>query len=52
MGVKACDNAIAYEILKSGYNILNTPLDIKVYHYHVSELGSEKDRGEKWTKEN
>lgn len=52
MGVKGCDNAIAYEILKSGYNVINIPYDIKVYHYHISEIGTEKDRGERWVKEN
>ena len=36
MGVKSCDNAIAYAILEAGYYPIDKPYDIKVYHYHVS----------------
>jgi len=37
-GVPGCDNRFAYESEVSGYTILNPSLDIKFYHYHLSEV--------------
>ena len=36
-GKAGCDNRLAYEALKRGYNVLNCPYDIKSYHYHLSD---------------
>jgi len=38
MGVPGCDNAIAYEFQKIGYKISNPSKDIKIYHYHLSDV--------------
>ena len=38
MGVPGCDNVIAYEFENSGYQILNPSKDIKIYHYHFSDI--------------
>jgi hypothetical protein len=35
LGIGGCDNRIAYEIEKSGYNISNPCLSIKVHHVHT-----------------
>lgn len=43
LGVKACDNAIAYQINKSGYDIINCPYDIRIYHYHFTYQNRIKD---------
>ena len=37
MGIRGCDNRIAYEIHKAGYLISNPAFDIKTIHYHMSE---------------
>ena len=37
-GVPGCDNRFAYESEASGYTLLNPSLDIKFYHYHLSEV--------------
>lgn len=37
-GVPGCDNRFAYESEVSGYTILNPSIDIKFYHYHLSEV--------------
>lgn len=45
MGVPACDNRFAYELTKSGYNVLNPAYTIKSYHLHFSNRNyTEKDR--------
>ena len=36
LGVPGCDNRIAYEFYKSGYNVINNSLKIKTYHKHDS----------------
>jgi len=36
-GRAGCDNAIAYEFDKAGYKVHNPSLDIKIYHYHITE---------------
>ena len=38
MGMPGCDNAIAYEFENAGYQILNPSKDVKVYHYHFSDI--------------
>jgi hypothetical protein len=38
MGVSGCDNAIAYEFKRIGYNTLNPSKDIQVIHYHLSNV--------------
>jgi len=38
MGVPGCDNAIAYEFDKKGYIVSNPSKDIKIYHYHFSDV--------------
>jgi len=38
MGMPGCDNAMAYEFQKAGYNISNPSKDVKVYHYHFSDV--------------
>ena len=35
-GINGCDNRIAYEFHKVGYNITNPCLDIFIYHKHLS----------------
>lgn len=45
--VHNCDNRLAYEIQKSGYNIINPSLSIKLVHLH-----KEDNRNYKRTKEN
>jgi GR25 family glycosyltransferase involved in LPS biosynthesis len=37
MGTPSCDNVLAHEFEKNGYEVLNPSKDIKVYHYHLSE---------------
>lgn len=37
-GRPGCDNRFAYESEVSGYTLLNPSLDIKFYHYHLSEI--------------
>lgn len=38
LGYRGCDNRIAYEIQKSGWNISNPSLTIKSYHLHLSNV--------------
>jgi hypothetical protein len=38
MGVSGCDNAIAYEFKRTGYMTSNPSKDIKVIHYHLSNI--------------
>lgn len=38
MGMPGCDNALAYEFDKSGYVVVNPSKDVKVYHYHFSDI--------------
>lgn len=46
LGVKGCDNAIAYDADHQGYKVLNPAKDIKCYHLHKSSFrtNTEKDR--------
>lgn len=37
MGIRGCDNRIAYEIHKAGYVIQNPAKTIRTIHYHISE---------------
>lgn len=37
MGIRGCDNRIAYEIKKAGYKISNPAHSIRTIHYHISE---------------
>ena len=37
-GLPGCDNRFAYECESAGYALLNPSLDIKFYHYHLSEI--------------
>lgn len=50
MGIKGCDNRLAYELQKSGYKVLNPSLSIKSYHYHLSEYRSKLYNVEKISK--
>jgi hypothetical protein len=36
LGIKGCDNSIANQIKNTGYETINCPHDIKVYHYHFT----------------
>jgi hypothetical protein len=38
MGVRGCDNRLAYEIQKSGYLVTNPCLDIRCTHVHETNL--------------
>lgn len=38
LGVRGCDNRIAYELLNAGYEVLNPSLSIKTWHLHKSEV--------------
>jgi len=38
LGMRGCDNRIAYEIRSVGYNIVNPAYSIISIHYHVSDL--------------
>lgn len=38
MGVSGCDNAIAYELKRVGYNTSNPSKDIQIIHYHLSNI--------------
>ncbi|MCK9273205.1 exostosin family protein, partial [Candidatus Gracilibacteria bacterium] len=38
MGVVGCDNAIAFEFEKANFYVSNPSKDIKIYHYHFSEI--------------
>jgi hypothetical protein len=37
LGVAGCDNSIAHHLSKY-YNVINPSLDIKTYHYHLSQV--------------
>lgn len=37
MGIRGCDNRIAYEIHKAGYLMKNPAYSIRTIHYHISE---------------
>lgn len=37
LGIRGCDNRIAYEIHKAGYTMKNPALSIRTIHYHISE---------------
>lgn len=38
LGIRGCDNRIAYEFMKSGYDVKNPSQSIKSYHYHLSNI--------------
>lgn len=38
LGVRGCDNRIAYEFLKAGYKVRNPSKSIKTYHVHNSQI--------------
>lgn len=38
LGIRGCDNRIAYEILQAGYKVVNPSMSIKAIHYHMSEI--------------
>jgi len=38
LGMRGCDNRIAYEIRAAGYNIMNPAYSIISIHYHISDL--------------
>lgn len=38
MGIRGCDNRIAYEIYKAGYHVINPAHSIKCIHYHMTEI--------------
>lgn len=38
LGVPGCDNRIAYELKKVGYQVINPSLSIHALHYHTSSL--------------
>ncbi len=38
MGIRGCDNRIAYEIYKAGYEVLNPAHTIQAIHYHQTEI--------------
>ncbi len=38
LGMPGCDNRIAHEIVKAGYNLLNPSQSIKTYHVHISNV--------------
>lgn len=38
LGKKGCDNRIAYEFNKVGYNVINPGKTIKSYHFHNSNI--------------
>ena len=38
IGIAGCDNALAYQLYKKNYNILNPSDTIKAYHYHLSNI--------------
>lgn len=46
-GRAGCDNAIAYEFKTAGYRIYNPSLDIKIYHYHLTDKRTYGDYGER-----
>jgi len=37
LGVAGCDNSIAY-LLSKHYDVINPSLDIKTYHYHITNI--------------
>lgn len=41
LGVRGCDNRIAFELRKAGYHVLNPSLTIKSFHYHLSGYRNE-----------
>lgn len=38
LGQRGCDNRIAYEIYKAGYNVINPAHSIQCIHYHMTEI--------------
>ena len=38
MGIRGCDNRIAYEIEAAGYTVENPSKSIRTIHYHLSEV--------------
>lgn len=46
LGIPGCDNRIAYEIRKAGYQILNPSATIHALHYHASGVRSYTDKTE------
>jgi hypothetical protein len=38
LGIRGCDNRIAYEFQKAGYNVINPSKSIKTYHVHNSGI--------------
>ena len=37
LGYRGCDNSIAH-LLKTNYQVINPSVDIKTYHYHLTEI--------------
>lgn len=38
MGKPGCDNSLAFELEEAGYKLRNPSKDVKVYHYHLSNV--------------
>ena len=43
LGLPGCDNKIAYELQKAGYEVRNPSKTIKSYHYHTSDHRTYKE---------
>lgn len=43
LGIPGCDNRIAFELQKAGYEVKNPSKSIKSYHYHVSKFRTYND---------
>jgi len=46
MGVPGCDNRLVYDLIEAGYNVLNPSLNLKIYHYHISDVRRYMGEGE------
>jgi hypothetical protein len=44
LGIPFCDNRIAFEFSKSGYNVRNPGRSIKAYHYHQTAIRHYDDK--------
>ena len=47
IGIPGCDNRIAYELIKAGYNVINPCYKIKSYHLHNSGYRNYDDSTER-----
>jgi hypothetical protein len=43
MGIRGCDNRIAYEIYRAGYHVINPAHSIRCIHYHMTEIRNYDD---------